>query len=149
MLRWAIALSAGGAVALGAAAAEVRVLAASAFAPVLAAVAPGFEKRTGHKVVMAAAAPASIEKRIRDGEDFDLAILPPALLEALGKEGAVSDGSITALARVPAAGGQPATVIAGALASSAADANAAMSLLILLASEETLAVLKDKGLLAP
>ena len=149
MLLWAVAWASGSGVALSAAAAEVRVLAASAFAPVLAAVAPGFERRTGHKVVVAAAAPAAIDKRIRDGEDFDLAILPPALLEALGKEGAVSDGSITALARVPAAGGQSATVIAGALSASAADANAAMSLLILLASEETLAALKDKGLLAP
>ena len=75
--------------------------------------------------------------------------MPPPLLEALGQAGAVSDGSITALARVPAAAGSPATVIAGALAASASNPNAAMSLLILLASEETLAAIKDKGLLAP
>ena len=145
--RWIVGLAVGCALGAGAIAAEIKVLTADAFKPVLMAMAPGFEKRTGHKVEVAGAAPAAIDKRIRDGEDFDLAILPPALLEALGKEGAVSDGSITVLARVPAVAGQPASVIAGALSASAA--NATLSLLILLASEETQVILKDKGMLAP
>jgi hypothetical protein len=57
----------------------------------------------------------------------------------------VSDGSITLLAKTL----QDATVYAGAVATGAADDNAALSLLILLASEDTQAVLKGKGMAAP
>lgn len=131
-----------------AAAEEVTVLAAAAFRPVVTAIAPVFEKRTGHKLVVQDGAAAALAKRIRDGEVFDLAVLPPALLEALGKEGAVSDGSIIALARTPA-GAPETTVYAGAVSTSASNSQAALSLLILLASEETQALLKDKGLSAP
>jgi ABC-type molybdate transport system substrate-binding protein len=129
-----------------AAAAEIRVFVASAFQPVLTAVLPGFEKRTGHKVRVHNDAAAALVKRIQQGEDFDLAVLTPAQLESLAKEGAVSDGSITLLAR--ALGAVP-VVYAGALSTSAADTNATLSLLILLASEETQALLKDRGMAAP
>jgi ABC-type molybdate transport system substrate-binding protein len=145
-VRATAVLVCGVALAAGAAAAEVRVLVAAAFQPVLMAVVPGFEKRTGHKVTVGHDAAAALVRRIQQGEDFDLAVLPPALLEALAKEGAVSDGSITPLAR--ALGAEP-TVYAGAMSTSAADTNAALSLLILLASEETQVLLKDRGLAAP
>jgi len=143
--RAAAALLAGCAFHLGAAAAEVKVFTAGAFKPVLQAMVPGFEKRTGHKVTVTDGTPGAIAARIRQGEAFDLAVLEPALLEALAREGAVSDGSITLLAKsVPSA-----TLYAGAVATGAVDDNAALSLLILLASEDTQAVLKDKGLAAP
>ena len=78
--------------------------------------------------------------------DFTGEILYIRLLEELGKEGAVSDGSITPLAKAaPAQGG----VYAGAVSAAAANSQAALSLLILLSSEETQAVLRQKGLAAP
>ena len=135
-------------VAIAAAAAEVKVLSAEAFAPVIAAMAPVFEKRTGDKLVMVTDNDAGVAKRIRGGHDFDLAVLPPEVLEALGKEGAIYAGSIVSLAKV-VIGTQSGTVYAGALADWASDSQSAMSLLILLASEETQAKLKDKGMAAP
>lgn len=133
---------------IAAAAAEVKVLSAEAFLPVITAMAPVFEKRTGDKLVVVYDSAAGVDKRIRDGQNFDLAILPPAMLETLGNEDAVSVGSITPLAKV-VAGKQPGTVYAGAIAAWASDSNPALSLLILLASEDTQAVLKDKGMAAP
>lgn len=144
-LAFLLSLALGWSLAAGAAADEVKVFSAEAFQPVLAAMAPAFAKRTGHTVVIVGEPGNVLARRIRDGEDFDLAVLPPALLEALGKEGAVSDGSIIPLARTA----QPATVYAGAVSTSASNSQAALSLLILLASEETQVVLKDKGLAAP
>jgi ABC-type molybdate transport system substrate-binding protein len=134
--------------AIAAAAAEVKVLSAEAFAPVVAAMAPVFEKRTGDKLVMVTDNDAGVAKRIRGGQDFDLAVLPPEVLEALGKEGAIYAGSIVSLAKV-VTGTQNGTVYAGALSDWASDSQSALSLLILLASEETQAKLKDKGMAAP
>ena len=134
--------------AIAASAAEVKVLTAEAFVPVVTAMAPVFQRRTGHKLVVVKDTSAGVAKRIRDGQDFDLVILPPAMLEALGKEDAVSAGSIIPLAKV-AAGTQNATVYAGAVSSWASDSPQALSLLILLASEDTQVILKDKGMTAP
>ena len=133
----------------GAAAADdVKVFAAAALRPVIAAVAPGFEQRTGHKVVLASEAGPALAQRIRAGEDFDLAVLPQGLLESLGREGAVAEGSIVALARGSGAAGA-ATVYAGAVSTDASNSRAALSLLILLASEDTQAALRANGLSAP
>ncbi|MEO5659342.1 MAG: substrate-binding domain-containing protein [Polaromonas sp.] len=134
--------------AIAASAAEVKVLTAEAFVPVVAAMTPVFQKRTGHKLVVVKDTSAAVAKRIRDGQDFDLVILPPAMLEALGKEDTVYAGSIIPLAKV-AAGTQNATVYAGAVSTWASDSPPALSLLILLASEETQVILKDKGMTAP
>jgi hypothetical protein len=133
---------------IAAAAAEVKVLSAEAFMPVVAAMAPTFEKRTGDKLVVVKDTVAGVDKRIRDGQDFDLVILPPAMLEALGKQDVISAGSITLLAKV-VVGKQNGTVYAGALAAWAAESHPALSLLILLASEDTQLTLKDKGMAAP
>jgi molybdate transport system substrate-binding protein len=141
-------LALGWSLAAAAAAADVRVLTADAFRPVVAAMTPLFEKRTGHRLVVMNDTVDALARRIRQGEDFDVAILPPPLLEELGKEGDVSEGSIIPLARTPA-GPQGATLYAGAVSSSASDSQAALSLLILLASEDTQLILKDKGLAAP
>jgi molybdate transport system substrate-binding protein len=141
-------LAAGWSFAVAAVAAEVKVFTADAFKPVVVAMAPAFEKRSGHRLVVVNDADAALASRIRAGEDFDLVILPPAVLEELGKEGAVSDGSIIPLARVQA-GAQKATVYAGAVSTAASNSQAALSLLILLASEDTQVMLKDKGLAAP
>lgn len=147
-LRRAGVLAAGCCLAFAAAADEVKVLAAGAFQPVVTAMVPVFEKRTGHKVALVNDSGGALAERIRAGEDFDLAVLPQPLLETLGKEGAVSDGSIIALARA-AADRADRTIYAGSVSTSASNSQAALSLLILLASEETQAVLKNSGLAAP
>lgn len=146
-LAFVVSLAVGWSLTLPAAAEEVKVLTADAFRPALSAMVAVFEKRTGHKLLVVNGTPDALARRIRDGEGFELAVLPPTMLEALGKEGAVSDGSIIPLARVLA--GPAASVYAGALSSSASDSRAALSLLILLASEETQLILKDKGMAAP
>ena len=140
ILAWSLAFAA--------TADEVKVLAATAFKPVIVAMAPVFQKRTGHKLVVASDSAEAVAERIRAGEAFDLAVLPPAVLEALGRDGAVSDGSIIALAR-DGAGARNAGVYAGAVSTTASNSPPALSLLILLASEETQAVLKGNGLAAP
>lgn len=146
--RLAALLTAGWALACAAAAAEVTVFAAPALEPVVAAMAPLFEKRTGHQLVVISDSVEAVAQRIRAGEPFDLAVLPPAVLEALATDGAVSDGSIVNVARQPAPA-QAATLYAAAVAVSASGSQPALSLLILLASEETQAVLQGHGLAAP
>ena len=146
-LRNAAALALGAAFAFPALADEVKVLAAGAFQPVVTAMAPVFEKRTGHRLALVNDSAGALAERIRSGEEFDVAVLPQPLLESLGKEGAVSDGSIIALAR--GAERPERTVYAGAVSTSASASQAALTLLILLASEETQAVLKNSGLAAP
>jgi ABC-type molybdate transport system substrate-binding protein len=147
-LRFAALLALGWSLGFAAAAADVTVFAAPALKPVVAAMAPVFEKRTGHKVVVISDPVEAVAQRIRAGEAFDLAVLPPALLEALGSDGAVSDGSIVAVARDPAAP-RSTGMYAAAVSVTAANSQPALSLLILLASEETQAVLKGHGLAAP
>lgn len=147
-LRSAALLAIGWGLGLAAAAAEVTVFAAPALKPVVTAMAPVFEKRTGNKVVVISAPADAVAQRIRAGEAFDLAVLPPALLEALGSDGAVSDGSIIAVARDPALP-RNAGMYAAAVSTTASNSQPALSLLILLASEETQAVLKGHGLAAP
>lgn len=147
-LAWLASLTLGWSLACAASAAEVKVLAASAFQPVVVAMAPAFEKRTGTKVVVVSGTSDALAQRIRSGEEFDLAVLPAALLEALGSDGAVSDGSIIALARDRPGTPNP-TVYAGAVSTTSSSSQPALSLLILLASEDTQAVLGGKGLAAP
>ena len=147
-LRSAALLAIGWGLGLAAAAAEVTVFAAPALKPVVTAMAPVFEKRTGNKVVVISDPVDAVAQRIRAGEAFDLAVLPPALLEALGSDGAVSDGSIIAVARDPAVPRNVGTY-AAAVSTTASNSQPALTLLILLASEETQAVLKGHGLAAP
>ena len=147
-LAFAATLALGWSFAASAAAEEVRVFTARVFQPAAAAVAPVFEKRTTHKLVVVSDTDGALVKRIRDGEAFDLAVLPPAVLETLGGQGMISEGSIIPLARA-LAGTPNAGVYAGALSSEASDSRAALSLLILLASEDTQVILKGHGLAPP
>jgi hypothetical protein len=147
-LAFAVTLAVGWSFAGSAAAEEVRVFTVRVFEPAVAAVAPAFEKRTKHKVMVVSGTDGALAKRIRDGEDFDLAVLPPLLLETLGSQGMISEGSIIPLARA-LAGTPNAGVYAGALSSEASNSRAALSLLILLASEDTQMILKGHGMAPP
>ncbi|MDB5763882.1 MAG: Molybdate transport system substrate-binding protein [Herminiimonas sp.] len=98
---WAIRLAvAASAVAASAAAAEVKVLTAGAFKPVVVALAPEFEKRTGQKLTVEYDTAGALMRRIAEGETFDLVVLTPAAIEQLTKAGKVAAGSSAQLARV-------------------------------------------------
>ena len=59
-------------------AAEIRVLAAAAYRPVLDAIVPPFEARSGNKVVVVTDTAGGVAARIDRGEVFDIAILTQA-----------------------------------------------------------------------
>ena len=81
-------------------AAEIKVLTAGAFKTVLLALTPGFEQRSGHKLVIDNDTAGALQKRIAGGEAFDLVVLTPGALEQLGKSGQIAAGSSRKLARV-------------------------------------------------
>jgi molybdate transport system substrate-binding protein len=88
-------------VAAGAAgAAELKVLTAGAFKPVVAALAPVFEGQTGHTVRIENDTAGALARRIGNGEAFDVVVLTPAAMEPLEQAGRVARGSSVRLARV-------------------------------------------------
>lgn len=87
-------------VCLSASSAEIKVLTAGAFKPVVTALVPEFEKQTGHKVTVENDTAGALTKRIAGGEAFDLVVLTPAALAELTKAGKVAAGSTKLLARV-------------------------------------------------
>lgn len=86
--------------ALPTSAAEIRVLTAGAFKPVVVALVPGFEQRTGHKVVVDNDTAGALTRRINGGEPFDVVVLTPAAIQQLAKAGKVMDAPPRRLARV-------------------------------------------------
>ena len=85
---------------LNAPAAEIKVLTAGAFKPVVTALVPEFEKQTGHKVTVENDTAGALTKRISGGEPFDLVVITPGALAELTKAGKVAEGSSKPLARV-------------------------------------------------
>lgn len=81
-------------------AAEIKVLTAGAFKPVVTAVVADFEKQSGHKVIVENDTAGALLKRIGGGEAFDLVVLTPGALDELTKAGKVATGGATKLARV-------------------------------------------------
>jgi molybdate transport system substrate-binding protein len=81
-------------------AAEIKVLSAGAFKPVVVALVPEFEKQTGHKVTVDNDTAGGLARRITGGEAFDLVVIPPGGIDPLVKAGKVVDGPATRLARV-------------------------------------------------
>jgi molybdate transport system substrate-binding protein len=83
----------------GAAAADIKVLTAGAFKQALLAMLPAFEKESGHKVALDNDTVGALVKRIDGGEAFDVAILNPAAVDKLNKDGKLAPGA-AALAKV-------------------------------------------------
>lgn len=83
-----------------ASAAEVKVLTAGAFKPVVMELVPDFERETGHTVVVENDTAGALTRRITEGEPFDLVVLTPAALDQLTKAGRVVATSVSPLARV-------------------------------------------------
>jgi molybdate transport system substrate-binding protein len=81
-------------------AAELKVLSAGAYKPVLVAMAPAFEQNTGHKLVIDNDTAGALQKRIAAGEAFDVVVLTPGALHPLAQAGKVAAGPLRPLARV-------------------------------------------------
>ena len=78
---------------------RITVLSSNGFRAVLQQLAPQFEKATGNQLAISYSVAAELKKRIDGGEPFDLAILTPALMDDLIKQGTVARDSRTPLAR--------------------------------------------------
>ncbi|MEO7151155.1 MAG: extracellular solute-binding protein [Burkholderiaceae bacterium] len=81
-------------------AAEIKVLSAGAYKAVVVAMAPAFEQRTGHKIVVDNDTAGALAKRIEGGEAYDLVVVTPAVVTQLAKAGKVAPGAPMPLARV-------------------------------------------------
>src|SRR3954471_9926293 len=78
-------------------AAEIKVLSGGAIEPGLKSVADSFRKQSGHEVSITFNTAPQIQKRVADGDRFDVVIAPPAVLEQLAKAGKVSgEGNVPA-----------------------------------------------------
>jgi molybdate transport system substrate-binding protein len=86
--------------AAGAARAELKVLSAGAVEPGLRAAADEFHRQGGEGVALTFATPATIRKRVGDGEAADVVIAPPWVLGELQKEGRLAAGAPVPLGRV-------------------------------------------------
>ena len=95
VLLAAAALKAG-----AASAADVKVLTAGAFKAVVTALAPEFERRNGHKLVVANDTAGALLRRIEAGEAFDLVVLTPQAIEQLTRQGRIAAGTAANLAKV-------------------------------------------------
>ena len=87
-------------VSISASAADIKVLTAGAFKPVVTAVVADFERQSGHKVTVDNDTAGGLLKRIGGGEAFDVVVLTPGALDELTKAGKVAQGSAVRLARV-------------------------------------------------
>ena len=81
-------------------AAEIKVLTTGAFKQVVVALVPEFEKATGHKVVVDNGTVGQLQKRVDDGEAFDVLVLSPKGIEDYIKSGKIVAGSNANLAKV-------------------------------------------------
>ena len=81
-------------------AADLRVLTAGAFKPVLLAVQPQFEQQTGHRLLIQNDTAGGLQKRVLEGEAFDVVISSPASLKAMREAGKVTRDEPPILARV-------------------------------------------------
>jgi molybdate transport system substrate-binding protein len=96
-LRLALALLLGGTA--SAHAADITVLSSTGLKTVIEELAPQFEKTTGSKLDITYGASNLLKKEIDGGRSFDVAILTPALIDELIKQGKVAQGSTAAIAR--------------------------------------------------
>lgn len=83
-----------------AAAAELKVLTAGAFKPVLVALQPEFERRTGHRLHIENDTAGALQRRVAAGEAFDVVFSSPSSLQAMAQAGRLSNEPALPLARV-------------------------------------------------
>ena len=78
---------------------DVKVFSSVAMRAVVEELAPRFERETGHRVVATFGLAAAMKSRIEGGEAFDLAILTPAQIDDLIKQGKAAAASRAVIAR--------------------------------------------------
>ncbi|MEP6790761.1 MAG: substrate-binding domain-containing protein [Ramlibacter sp.] len=81
-------------------AADIRVLTAGAFKPVVQAAIPDFERQTGHRVILENGTAGALVKRIQEGAVFDLAVLTQSTVDEVIRSGQVAAASSTPVSRV-------------------------------------------------
>jgi molybdate transport system substrate-binding protein len=81
-------------------AAEIKLLSPFSFRALLPDLLPQFEKSSGHKVTVEYATLGASTERLLKGEAADVAIVSPAQIEELQKQGKLLAGSGVAIARV-------------------------------------------------
>jgi molybdate transport system substrate-binding protein len=81
-------------------AAEIKVKAGAATTGVLSELRPQFERATGHKAVIEFGLSDTFKRQIETGEAFDIAIIAPALLDDLIKQGKIVADTRADFARV-------------------------------------------------
>ncbi|MBI4967162.1 MAG: substrate-binding domain-containing protein [Rhodospirillales bacterium] len=79
---------------------ELRVLSAGAFRKVVDAMAPIYQRQTGHKLAIDNGTVGQLSARIEKGEAFDLLIVSPEAVARLGEKGFVVAERMKPLARV-------------------------------------------------
>jgi molybdate transport system substrate-binding protein len=79
--------------------AEIRVFSSAAPRGVFTELAPGFERTTGHRLVIRYEFAADLKRRIEAGDPFDVAILPPDAADELARRGKLAAGSRVDLGR--------------------------------------------------
>jgi molybdate transport system substrate-binding protein len=81
-------------------AADIKVLTAGAMKSVVVALAPEFEAKTGHKLIIDNDTAGGLARRIKGGEVFDVAIITPAVIDALTADGKIAAGTAVRIAKV-------------------------------------------------
>ena len=92
----------GGLYAGPAGAAELKVLSTEAMRATLEELAPAFQAASGHKLVIAYAADADVEKKVASDETIDVAILTKPGADKLVKNARIVGGTAEVLAKGPA-----------------------------------------------
>jgi len=80
-------------------AAEITVLSSTAMRESLEALAPQFERTTGHKLVMRFESSGVLPAKVKDGAQADLVVTTPALIEDLVKAGKLQAGRTISFVR--------------------------------------------------
>jgi molybdate transport system substrate-binding protein len=83
-----------------ASAAEIKVLTTGAFKSVVMALVPEYEKATGNKVVVDNGTVGQLQKRVDDGESFDVLVLSPKGIEDYIKSGKIAAGTSARVGKV-------------------------------------------------
>jgi molybdate transport system substrate-binding protein len=74
-------------------AADIKVLTAGAYKPVILALQADFEAQTGHRLKVENDTAGALQRRVAAGEAFDLLVITPAALAQLVQAGKVIDGA--------------------------------------------------------
>ena len=78
---------------------EVKVLAGAALSGVIEELGPQFQSKTGHKLVIQYGLSGTFKKQIEAGEAFDVAIIAPAQMDDLIKQGKIAADTRTNISR--------------------------------------------------